>query len=83
MRHETRKKVLTFYTDSKGEHRWRLRAGNGKPIAGPQEGYKRAGAAEAGALSSLAGPSSSIERLPDSNHGELVGRPDIRVEWED
>ncbi len=30
------------YKDSKGEHRWRIRAGNGEIIADSAEGYKNA-----------------------------------------
>ena len=78
-----RKQVLTFYTDASGERRWRLRAGNGKGRATPGEGFKRLTAAESNAVATLGGPSSSIVRLPDSNQGELIGRPDIRVEWEE
>lgn len=33
---------LTFYRDSAGEHRWRLRARNGLVIAAATEGYRRA-----------------------------------------
>jgi len=32
--------TLEYYTDKKGEYRWRLKAGNGKIIANSGEGYK-------------------------------------------
>lgn len=81
-----RQKSLTFYRDPAGEIRWRLRAANGKPTAGPQEGYKRLAAAERGAGVSLTTGDSSgvkIHRPAGSNHGVLAGRPDVRVEWTD
>ena len=36
-----------IYKDQAGEHRWRLRASNGRIIAGSCEGYKRRGSAQA------------------------------------
>lgn len=34
-----RKGKIEYYVDAKGEHRWRLRAANGKIIAASTEGY--------------------------------------------
>ena len=34
-----KKHKLHFYIDQKGEHRWRLKAGNGKIVAESGEGY--------------------------------------------
>lgn len=44
---------LEFYIDAKGEHRWRLRASNGKIIAASTEGYYEKRNAEANVKSVL------------------------------
>ena len=46
MKHPT----VTFYRDSKGEYRWRLRARNGRIVADCGEGYKTRRGAENGYL---------------------------------
>ena len=38
-----------FYTDKRGEHRWRRKASNGQIVGASSEGYKAKGDAEANA----------------------------------
>lgn len=42
--------VIRLYKDRKGEHRWRMRAGNGQIVADSAEGYTTAKKAEEAAL---------------------------------
>ena len=37
---------IEFYQDAKGEHRWRIKAGNGRIIAAASEGFKRLAGAQ-------------------------------------
>lgn len=75
----TRRKIIRFYRDESGDYRWRLHAANGRIIAGPQEGYRKRSTCESNALSVLG--AESLTRVPDSNHGDVIGRDDVRAEW--
>lgn len=55
MSKQIRKVDIWFYTDKKGEHRWRAMAANGKILADSSEGYKNKEDAKA-AVKLLFGP---------------------------
>jgi uncharacterized protein YegP (UPF0339 family) len=75
-----RKRVLRFYRNKAGEICWSYKAANGKTRADGSEGYRRLASAENGALDVIGG--TGLTRVPDTGHGEVTGRPDVRVEWD-
>ena len=78
-----RRRVIRFYRDDTGEHRWTLHAANGRAIGAASEGYTKRANAERNALAVLGGE--SLRRLGDNDHGTvhgtMPGRDDVRVEW--
>jgi len=54
---------IETYTDKAGEHRWRLRAANGKVIASGGEGYKNFGDM-ANIITSIQTSMAFAERVP-------------------